>query len=82
MVEGNAWDAQAQSAGFTVSGGTAHSNTVTPSPLPDAATVVARANERGVLVMAFAVRPVRAVTHLDVSRADIDLSVEIGARKR
>ncbi len=39
VVEGNQWDAQAQSAGFTVSGGTAHSNTVTPSPQPDAATV-------------------------------------------
>ena len=35
--------------------------------LPDAATVVARAKERGVLVMAFAARTVRAVTHLDVS---------------
>ena len=37
---------------------------------PDAATVVARAKERGVLVMAFAARTVRAVTHLDVSRDD------------
>jgi threonine aldolase len=34
---------------------------------PDAATVVARARERGVLVFAFGPRIVRAVTHLDVS---------------
>ncbi|MBZ8141240.1 low specificity L-threonine aldolase [Rubrivivax gelatinosus] len=33
---------------------------------PDAATVVARARERGVLLVAFAARTVRAVTHLDV----------------
>ena len=38
--------------------------------LPDAATVVARARERGVLVMAFAARTVRAVTHLDVTAED------------
>ena len=37
---------------------------------PDAATVVARARERGVLVMAFAARTVRAVTHLDVTAED------------
>jgi len=36
----------------------------------DAATVVARAKERGVLVMAFAERTVRAVCHLDVSPDD------------
>ncbi|MBM3600558.1 MAG: low specificity L-threonine aldolase [Alphaproteobacteria bacterium] len=36
---------------------------------PDAATVVARAKERGVLVSAFAARTVRAVTHLDVTTA-------------
>jgi len=35
---------------------------------PDAATIVARAQETGVLVSAFGVRIVRAVTHLDVSR--------------
>jgi threonine aldolase len=35
---------------------------------PDAATVVARAKERGILVSAFAARTVRAVTHLDTSR--------------
>jgi len=34
---------------------------------PDAATIVARAQEKGVLVSAFGVRTVRAVTHLDVS---------------
>jgi threonine aldolase len=35
---------------------------------PDAATVVARARDRGVLVFAFGPRTVRAVTHLDVSK--------------
>jgi len=35
---------------------------------PDAATVVARAQEKGVLISALGVRVVRAVTHLDVSR--------------
>jgi threonine aldolase len=34
---------------------------------PDAATVVARARDRGVLVFAFGPRSVRAVTHLDLS---------------
>lgn len=40
-----------------------------PAGLPDAATVVARARERGVLLNAFGPRTVRAVTHLDVDRA-------------
>lgn len=45
-------------------------------PAPDAATVVVRARERGVLVMAFGPRTVRAVTHLDVSRADCEQAAE------
>jgi threonine aldolase len=40
-----------------------------PEPLPDAATVVRRAQEQGVLVSAFASRTVRAVTHLNVDAA-------------
>lgn len=40
-----------------------------PAPLPDAATVVARAQAQGVLVQAFGPRTVRATTHLDVSHA-------------
>jgi threonine aldolase len=40
-----------------------------PEPLPDAATVVRRAQEHGVLVSAFAARTVRAVTHLNVDGA-------------
>jgi len=36
---------------------------------PDAATIVAAARARGVLVLAFAKRTLRAVTHLDVTRA-------------
>jgi threonine aldolase len=35
---------------------------------PDAATIVTRARERGVLIFAFGPRKIRAVTHLDVSR--------------
>lgn len=35
---------------------------------PDAATLVAAARERGVLINAFGPRTIRAVTHLDVSR--------------
>lgn len=37
---------------------------------PDAATIVARAGERGVLLSAFGPRTLRAVTHLDVGRED------------
>ena len=40
-----------------------------PEPLPDAATLVRRAQEQGVLVSAFAARTVRAVTHLNVDAA-------------
>jgi threonine aldolase len=36
---------------------------------PDAATMVARAREKGVLLFAFGPRTLRAVTHLDVTRA-------------
>ena len=44
---------------------------------PDAATVVARAKERGVLVMAFAARTVRAVTHLDVTAEDCAAAADV-----
>jgi len=43
---------------------------------PDAATVVARAQEAGVLVSAFGARTLRAVTHLDVSRGDCELGAD------
>ena len=43
---------------------------------PDAATIVARAQEAGVLISAFGVRTVRAVTHLDVSRTDCELAAD------
>jgi threonine aldolase len=52
---------------------------------PDAATIVARAQEAGVLVSAFGVRIVRAVTHLDVTREQCrraaDLLAEIIERR-
>jgi threonine aldolase len=44
---------------------------------PDAATVVARAAEGGVLVMAFGPRTVRVVTHLDVTRADCERAADV-----
>jgi threonine aldolase len=43
----------------------------------DAPAVVERAREHGVLVMAFGPRTVRAVTHLDVSRADCERAAEL-----
>ncbi|MBV9890253.1 MAG: low specificity L-threonine aldolase, partial [Rhizobacter sp.] len=42
----------------------------------DAATLVRRARDRGVLLNAFDERTVRAVTHLDVSRSQIDRAAE------
>ncbi len=42
----------------------------TASPAPDAATIVAKAQDQGVLVGAFAQRTVRATTHLNVTRAE------------
>jgi threonine aldolase len=44
---------------------------------PDAATVVERAREEDVLVMAFGPRTVRAVTHLDVSAADCECAADV-----
>ena len=44
---------------------------------PDAATVVARARERGVLIFAFGPRTIRAVTHLDVSREQCERAADI-----
>ncbi len=44
---------------------------------PDAATVVTRAKERGVLIFAFGPRTVRAVTHLDVTREQCGQAAEI-----
>ena len=44
---------------------------------PDAATLVARARERGVLVFGIGARVIRAVTHLDVSRKQCEEAAEI-----
>jgi threonine aldolase len=44
--------------------------------LPDAAVIVARAREHGVLVSALGARTVRAVTHRDVSRADCERAAD------
>lgn len=47
---------------------------------PDAATVVARARDRGVLLNAFGARKVRAVTHLDVTREQCERAAEMVAQ--
>jgi threonine aldolase len=44
---------------------------------PDAAAVVSRASEHGVLVSAFGPRTVRATTHLDVSADDCEHAAEV-----
>jgi threonine aldolase len=44
---------------------------------PDSAAFVTKAKERGVLLFAFGPRTVRAVTHLDVSRAECERAAEI-----
>jgi threonine aldolase len=44
---------------------------------PEAATLVERARERGVLLFAFGTRTVRAVTHLDVTRGECERAGEI-----
>ena len=44
---------------------------------PDAATVVARARDHGVLIFAFGPRTIRAVTHLDVSREQCEQAAEV-----
>jgi len=51
-----------------------------PAQLPDAATVVRRAAEQGVLVGAFAPRTVRATTHLNVTAAECRRAGEVLAR--
>jgi threonine aldolase len=44
---------------------------------PDAAAVVARARERGVLIFGIGPRVIRAVTHLDVSRKQCEEAAEL-----
>lgn len=44
---------------------------------PDAPTVVARAREHGVQIMAFGPRKIRAVTHLDVSNAQCRRAADV-----
>jgi threonine aldolase len=51
-----------------------------PEPLADAATIVRRAQARGVLVSAFAVRTVRAVTHLDIDAEQCRHAAEVLAQ--
>ena len=57
--------------------GTVQSNIVVvrlTTEAPDAATVVARAREAGVLIVALGPRTIRAVTHLDVTRDQVAIA--------
>jgi threonine aldolase len=44
---------------------------------PDAATMVSRAKEKGVLLFAFGPRTMRAVTHLDVTREQCEQAGDV-----
>ncbi|UCE31204.1 MAG: aminotransferase class I/II-fold pyridoxal phosphate-dependent enzyme [Burkholderiales bacterium] len=46
-------------------------------PAQDAATLTAQARERGVLINAIAARTIRAVTHLDVAREQVERAASI-----
>ena len=51
-----------------------------PAPLPDAATIVRRAAELGVMVSAFAPRTIRVTTHLNVTAAACRQAADVLAR--
>ncbi len=73
-------EAIADSRGVTLDLATVQTNIVILHLGPetmDAATLVARAREQGVLVSAFAARTVRAVTHLDVSTAQAQHAAQV-----
>jgi threonine aldolase len=73
-------DRLSQSPRVVIDPATVHTNIVIfglAAGAPDAATVVRRAAERGVLVFAFGPRSVRAVTHLDVTREQCETAANI-----
>ncbi len=66
--------------GVTLDLDTVQSNIVifhSRDPAPDAATIVARAKEHGILVSAFAARTVRVTTHLDVGTLDCARAADV-----
>ena len=70
----------AESGRILLSAGTVQTNIIVFSvapDAPDAPTIVARARERGVLVIAFGPRTIRLVTHLDVSRSQCEQAADI-----
>ncbi len=72
-------DRLAASPGIDLDPGAVQSNIVlfrTADGAPDAPTLVARAHDAGVLVVAFTARTIRAVTHLDVSRDQVAEAAE------
>lgn len=72
-------EALAQCPGIAIDLGTVQTNIVV-FQVPDAPAFVARAREQGVLLNAFAARTARAVTHLDVSAADVDRAAQLLCR--
>jgi threonine aldolase len=70
----------AQSAKIVIDAGKVETNILVfklADGAPDAATVVAQARERGLLIFAFGPRTVRAVTHLDVTPDQCEKAAEI-----
>lgn len=72
-------EALAEVPGIAIDMGTVQTNIVV-FQVPDAPAFVARAREQGVLLNAFARTTVRAVTHLDVSAAQVDRAAAVLAR--
>ena len=72
-------DRLAESPAFDLDPATVQTNILvfrTADGAADAPTIVARAREAGVLVVAFNQRTIRAVTHLDVTRAEVAEAAE------
>jgi threonine aldolase len=72
-------DRLADSPAFDIDPSAVQTNIVvfrTADDAPDAPTIVARAREAGVLVVAFNARTIRAVTHLDVTRQQVAEAAE------
>ncbi len=70
----------AESARILLSADTVQTNIIVFSvtaDAPDAPTIVARAREQGVLIIAFGPRTIRLVTHLDVSRSQCEQAADV-----
>jgi len=70
----------AESSRVRLNAGGVHTNIIVFSvtaDAADAATIVARARDRGLLIIAFGPRTIRLVTHLDVTREQCDSAADI-----